>query len=164
MLKNNSVQLEMFKTDDEASGSQGVSRENSSHLKKIRGYQKSVYMLVAFIFVSLVSFSFGVEKGKKQVAGIMPMGMEPASLPKVESTSLAVEASPLPSKQGPVLLVNKNTIFPKDTDGLIRLTASKSAPLAKKQKKLIFRLSRIAKNLSRKITLFRWPVFLRVKM
>jgi len=131
MLRNNSVQLEMFKADDEASGSQGVSGRNPLHLKKIRGYQKFIYTFVAFIFVSLVSFSFGVEKGKKQIAGIMPMRMEPASLPRAEPTSLTVEAGPLPSKQGPILLVNKNTTLSQKTDGSITLTTRKSASVGK---------------------------------
>lgn len=142
MLRNNSVQLEMFKTDDEASGGQGASEKNPLHLKKIRGYQKFIYTFVAFIFVSLVSFSFGVEKGKKQIAGIMPMGIEPLSLPKAESASLSVEAGSLPSKQGPVLLVNKNTTFPsrkigiptesgQKTDGATALITGKSAPLGR---------------------------------
>lgn len=107
MLRNNSVQLEMFKTDDEASGGQGASGGNPLHLKKIRDYQKAIYTLVAFIFVSLVSFSFGVEKGKKQIAGIMPgMKIEPLSLPKVESAnnSLPVETKPVFRPQEPPLL------------------------------------------------------------
>ena len=136
MQKNNSVQLEMFKTDDEASGSQGVSGRNPSHLNKIRGYQKFVYTFVAFIFVSLVSFSFGVEKGKKRLAGITPMGMEPASLPKGEPTSLSVEAGQFPSKQGPILLVNKNTTFPQGIGGSTTLTTRKSASLDRSREKV----------------------------
>ena len=143
MLRNNSVQLEMFKTDDEASGGQGVSGGNPIHLKKIRGYQKSIYTLVVFILVSLVSFSFGVEKGKKQIAGIMPgMKIEPVSLPRAESTPLAVEASPVSPKPGPVLLVNKNMLFPSRKIGIptesgqgkgssTTLTTRKSALLGK---------------------------------
>ena|SRR3989338_215380 len=107
MLRSNSVQLEMFNTDDEASGGQGVSGGNPLHLKKIRDYQKAIYTLVAFIFVSLVSFSFGVEKGKKQIAGIMPgMKIEPLSLPNVESAnnSLPVETKPVFRPQEPPLL------------------------------------------------------------
>ena len=151
MLRNNSVQLEMFKADDEASGSQGVSGRNPLHLKKIRGYQKFVYTFVAFIFVSLVSFSFGVEKGRKQIAGIMPMGMDPASLPKVEpASSLAVETGPLPSKQGPVLLVNRNTAFPQGTDGSTTLTTRKSASLDKKTEKVNLQAKPDSKELVQK--------------
>lgn len=132
MLRNNSVQLEMFKTDDEASGGQGASGRNPLQLKKIRGYQKSIYTLVVFIFVSLVSFSFGVEKGKKQIAGIIPgMKIEPVSLPRADSAPLAVEASPVSPKPGPVLLVNKSMTFPLRMGGSTTLTTRKSAPLDK---------------------------------
>lgn len=161
MQKNNSVQLEMFKTDDEASAGQGASGRNPLHLKKIRGYQKFIYTFVAFIFVSLVSFSFGVEKGKKQIAGIMPMGVEPLSLPKAESASLSVEAVPLPSKQGPILLVNKNTTFPsrkigipaesgQKTDGATALITGKSAPLGRKTEKVNLQAKPDSKELIRK--------------
>src|SRR3989339_703285 len=150
MLRNNSVQLEMFKADDEASGSQGVSGRNPLHLKKIRGYQKFIYTFVAFIFVSLVSFSFGVEKGKKQIAGIMPMGMELLSLPRAEPTSLTVEAGPLPSKQGPILLVNKNTTFCQGTVGSTTLTTRKSAPLGKKTEKVNLQAKPDSKELVQK--------------
>lgn len=112
MQKSNSVQLEMFKTDDDASLSQGESGRNFSRLKKIRGYQKVVYTFVAFIFVSLVSFSLGVEKGKRRLAGIIPAaGIEPVSSSRAESTSSlpAQQDQAVPSRQGPVLLVNKNT-------------------------------------------------------
>ncbi len=150
MRINNSVQLEMFKTDDEASGGQGVSGKNPLQLKKIRGYQKFIYTFVAFIFVSLVSFSFGVEKGKKQIAGIMPMGREPLSSPKAEPASLTVEAGPLPSKQGPILLVNKNTTFSQKTDGVTALITGKSAPLGKKTEEVNLQAKPDSKELVRK--------------
>lgn len=158
MLRNNSVQLEMFKTDDEASGGQGASGGDLLRLEKIRGYQKSIYTLVAFIFVSLVSFSFGVEKGKNQIAGIMPrMKIEPVSPPKAEpalpagsphgeavgrqAAPLAVEANPVSPKQGPVLLV-KNKVFSQAKEKsaspgkTLPLRIGRSVPLDKKTEKV----------------------------
>lgn len=149
MLRNNSVQLEMFKTDDEASGGQGISGGNPLYLKKIRGYQKSIYTFMAFIFVSLVSFSFGVEKGKKQIAGIMPgMKIEPVYLPKAgsalpagrQAAPLAVEVSPVSPKPRPVLLVNENIT------GLTTLTTRKSAPLDKKTEKANLKAKSVGKE------------------
>ena len=119
MQKNNSVKLEMFKTDDDASSGQGESGGNFSRLKKIRDYQKVVYVFVAFIFVSLVSFSFGVEKGKRQVAGIMPViRIEPVSSPMAESISSlpAQQDRAAPPRQAPVLLVNKNTALAQEKE------------------------------------------------
>lgn len=159
MLRNNSVQLEMFKADEDTSGGQSVSGGNPLYLKKIRGYQKSIYTFVVVIFVSLVSFSFGVEKGKNQIAGMIPrMKIEPVSLPagadfpipkgrvlpKVESAaSLAVEATPLSPKPGPVLLVNKNTSFSSRKIGISTKLGQgmveRSVPLDNKTEKVNLR-------------------------
>lgn len=161
MLRNNSVQLEMFKTDDETLEGQGASGGSLLPLKKIRDYQKSIYIFVAFIFVSLVSYSFGVEKGKSQIAGIMPeMKTESVSLPKAESVlpvgsphgarlaakpreaigrqaqPPAAEAGPVSSKPGPVLLAKQNKAFLGEKGGPAIFTAEKPLPPDKKIEKV----------------------------
>lgn len=67
MLNDNSTQqLEMF-------GSGGGSdfdnerpplKENAAFLEKVYSYKKNIFFFIIFLFVSLISFSLGIEKGK----------------------------------------------------------------------------------------------------
>lgn len=71
MQKQNITQLEMFSLDVEgASADRGVSGYDPSRVKIIRGYQKLILKSIAFIFISLLAYSLGVETGKRQAANI----------------------------------------------------------------------------------------------
>lgn len=89
MRKNNTAQLEMFTLDDQdIAYDKSVSRADPLRLEKVRDYQKLIFKCIAFMLVSLVSFSLGVEKGKKAVQMLRP-ALEQAS-PK-ETADVTVE-------------------------------------------------------------------------
>lgn len=86
MMKNNPAQLEMFGLDDHNNHeTKNTQHSDPSYLKKIRGYQNLIYILIAFILVSLLSFSLGVEKGKKLIAGVNPSINDMRLLPQTEN-------------------------------------------------------------------------------
>lgn len=63
-MKNNPTQLELFDLrNQEEQGN--PPKADPLQLAKVRGCQKVIFQLIAFIFVGLVSFSLGVEKGRK---------------------------------------------------------------------------------------------------
>jgi cell division septation protein DedD len=71
MQKQNIAQLEMFSLDAEgACADRGESGCDPSRLKLIRGYQKLILKAIAFIFISLLAYSGGVEAGKRQAANL----------------------------------------------------------------------------------------------
>ena len=65
MLKHNSSQLEMFQPSEYQTRQEQQGKRDNSHLEKLRGYYKVMYIFTAVIIVSLASFSIGVEKGKR---------------------------------------------------------------------------------------------------
>ena len=71
MQKQNISQLEMFSLDAQgAVADRGAPGYDPSRVKIVRGYQKLVLKAIAFIFISLVAYSQGVEKGKRQAANL----------------------------------------------------------------------------------------------
>lgn len=71
MQKENITQLEMFSLDAEcAAADRGAPGYDPSRVKIARGYQKLVLKVIAFIFISLLAYSQGVEKGKRQAANL----------------------------------------------------------------------------------------------
>ena len=66
MVKHNSVQLELFEGNESiATAHTDSTRSGASPISLVRQYQKAIFSLVTVIFVSLVSYSFGVERGKR---------------------------------------------------------------------------------------------------
>lgn len=64
MDKENNSQLELF-SQAKAYGDRRLETTHKSFLGRIRGYEKTLLMAIAFIITVIVSFSFGVERGKK---------------------------------------------------------------------------------------------------
>lgn len=64
MDKVNSSQLELFGQSGEYGGS-GASEKPDSFLLRMRMHEKAILFIFAFITVAIISFSLGVEKGKK---------------------------------------------------------------------------------------------------
>lgn len=78
MEKHNPVQLELFQGDGHSAMAQAdSSRRELRPASLVRHYRKAVLSLVMVIFVSLVSYSFGVERGKngalKATAALPPL-------------------------------------------------------------------------------------------
>lgn len=64
MDKESALQLELFSRAD--NGPPYASRKkNSSHLKHLRNYERVILMIIGIAVTAIISFSFGVEKGKK---------------------------------------------------------------------------------------------------
>jgi len=66
MEKHNPEQLELFQGNESIAMAQTDSSRNGLRSPSlVRQYQKAIFSLVTVIFVSLVSYSFGVERGKR---------------------------------------------------------------------------------------------------
>jgi cell division septation protein DedD len=66
MQKHHTSQLEMFTFNDKGFAcGRGASGREDGYLEKVRRYQKLVLWSIVVLFLSIFSFSLGVEKGKK---------------------------------------------------------------------------------------------------
>ena len=109
MLKNNPTQLEMFPANEYALKTDYSPQENS-RIRKIRDYQKIIYLLIGFIFISTISFSLGVEKGKKIIASAKPRTPELAQNPNGPSVAYPIKAAlppPALKQEGAAVLLQK---------------------------------------------------------
>ncbi len=70
-MKNTPAQLELFDLHNQDAHSNAL-KADPIQLAKARDYQKLIFRVIAFIFFGLVSFSLGVEKGKKSIAMVSP--------------------------------------------------------------------------------------------
>lgn len=99
MQKQNISQLEMFSLDVQgACADRGVSGYDPSRVKIIRGYQKLILKAIAFIFISLLAYSRGVETGKRQAANLAGGLMHRA--PAVEITKEPAVSGVTPADAG----------------------------------------------------------------
>ena len=79
-MKNNPAQLELFDLHNQDAQSNSLKADPLS-LAKARDYQKLIFRVIAFIFFGLVSFSLGVEKGKKSIARVSPQEIKAPFVP-----------------------------------------------------------------------------------
>jgi hypothetical protein len=82
------TQLELFSGQNN-SASHGIQRDES-FIKYIQGYERVILLIIAFLACGIISFSLGVEKGKR--VNLASKLIEPTDLPK----PIVV---PLPQKQ-----------------------------------------------------------------
>lgn len=61
-------QLELFSPTLKTSGKTTMQSNNDSFFKYIRGYEKIIFILIILVITGIVSFSLGIEKGKKLVS------------------------------------------------------------------------------------------------
>lgn len=66
MEKANFSQLELFRQNK--SDADFRVRRSSAFFNNIRNYEKTILLIIGFIITGIISFSLGVEKGKRQVA------------------------------------------------------------------------------------------------
>lgn len=57
-----SYQLELF---SHSKNSAGVRKRSGSFFTSIRGYEKTILLIIGLVTTSLISFSFGVERGRR---------------------------------------------------------------------------------------------------
>lgn len=79
-MKNNPAQLELFDLHNQDAHSNSL-KADPSLLASVRDYQKLIFRVIAFIFFGLVSFSLGVEKGKKSIAKVSPQEIKAPFVP-----------------------------------------------------------------------------------
>lgn len=150
-MKNNPTQLELFDSHNQEAQVQSV-KADPLRLAKVRGYQKAIFQLIAVIFVGLVSFSLGVEKGKKQIARAAPRETSAPFVPLSEAISgAAVSDKPqkpapgVPKEQGDLLAKNQNQLkIAKPLQGVITAKDQYTIQVAS-----ILRVENVKKELSR---------------
>lgn len=113
MDKENNSQLELF-SQAKAYGDRKSGATHKSFLGYIRGYEKTSLMIIAFIITVIVSFSLGVEKGKKtQLANSgtrLDLALKIQQPVAVKTAALPAQPSKLPVPQ-PVL--EKRNVIPQ---------------------------------------------------
>lgn len=112
MERQDTSQLELFSQSKEAQDF----RANSANpfIERIRSYEKKVLVAIGVLVVGIVSFSLGVEKGKKMVA------------PEL-SQAIAVREAPVKPVATPVLLPQRGSLTIQVASFKTRANALKEA-------------------------------------
>lgn len=148
---NNPTQLELFDLHNQKAQGNSLKADPLT-LAKVRGYQKAIFQVIAFIFVGLVSFSLGVEKGKKPIARVTAQEINAPFVPLNEAISgAAISDKPqkpepdVKEESGSLLAKNQNQlkIF-KPQQGVITVKAQYTIQVAS-----ILRSENVKKELSR---------------
>lgn len=133
-MKNNPAQLELFDLhNQEAHGNSP--KADPLQQAKVRGYQKVIFQAIAFIFVGLVSFSLGVEKGRKPIARVTPQASETSSVPFVPLSEVinGANVSDKPQKPEPDVKEESGSLLAKNQKQLKILKPQQGAITAKAQ-------------------------------
>ncbi len=88
MEKVNSPQLELFSQQQNNSAETKSAGFNFSFFNYMRGYEKTILLIIAFLTIGIISFSLGVEKGKGQK---IPVTKEIAAPPKIQQPAVKQE-------------------------------------------------------------------------
>ncbi len=116
--KENNSQLELF-SQAKAYGDRKSGATHKSLLGYIRGYEKTSLMIIAFIITVIVSFSLGVEKGKKtQVANsgtrldlaLKAQPAQPSKLPAPQPQPVLEKRNVTPQQESQEYIHNNYTI------------------------------------------------------
>ena len=124
MLKHNSSQLEMFQPSEYQTRQEQQGKRDNSHLEKLRGYYKVMYIFTAVIIVSLASFSIGVEKGKR-IAFHSAARVIPAAHPEAAAITPVIPAAtpkPIPQEN----IIRKKEFTPMESQWFTIQVASVS--------------------------------------
>lgn len=126
-MKNNPTQLELFDLHHQETEGNSA-KADPLQLAKVRGYQKAIFQVIAFIFVGLLSFSLGVEKGKKLIVRVTPQEIKAPFVPLSEAIGGAA-VSDKPQKPGRGALQEAQP-SPRQSPSAF---TPKSAPIAKEE-------------------------------
>lgn len=140
MEREDHSQLELF--SQEGSESQvRVPAGHSSFLRRIRAYEKSILMIICFVITAIISFSLGVEKGRKLAS--VDSFSERASLPVQKQQTTVIEENNQDSAadKKPLLYGDTATIVKKEQVGFkgrssgytIQLASYKTMAYAQKE-------------------------------
>ena len=115
MDKENNSQLELF-SQGKAYGNTKSGATHKSFLGYIRGYEKTSLMIITFIITVIISFSLGVEKGKKtRVANSgtrLDLALKIQQPVAVKTAALPAQPSKLPVPQ-PQPVLEKRNVMPQ---------------------------------------------------
>lgn len=150
-MKNNPAQLELFDLRNQEAQVNSA-KADPFQLAKVRGYQKAIFQLVAFIFLGLVSFSLGVEKGKKTIARAIPQEISAPFVPLNEAISGSA-VSDKPQKPEPEVKEYSGSLLAKNQNQIEIFKPQQGAITAKAQWTIqvasILRSINVKKELSR---------------
>lgn len=113
MLKDDSTQqLELFRSGDSdvLENIRAPLKEDSALLEKMHRYKKNILFFIIFLFVSLISFSLGIEKGKKIVRPDVIKNLAEENMHSLSLKEAIVVPAGQPSKQQTV--INKERVIP----------------------------------------------------
>lgn len=138
MEKNQYNQLELF------SDTNNTAKENSySHnafAGCLRGHEKAVILVICFILTSVISFSLGMEKGKRNAARAQNFRPDVADKLKENAIQGQPAKAPAPSQNQLMTTPTKNISQPAETEEnlsgyTIQLASYKSKTTAQKEAK-----------------------------
>lgn len=107
MDRENNSQLELF-SQAKAYGNTKSGATHKSFLGYIRGYEKALLMIIAFITTIIVSFSLGVEKGKRTQIANSDTHLDLAL--KTQTTAVKAAPDAMPQQGTPEYIHNYYTI------------------------------------------------------
>ena len=125
MQENN--QLELFSQSNASTKKQRS--QGSSFFTRIRRYEKTILFMIAIIITSIVSFSFGVEKGRKVSQTVQP-ATKLVSIQVPEKQRLPERSQALPKPQS---LTEGQKIQESTMSFTIQIASYKSKALAQKE-------------------------------
>lgn len=104
MERQTNSQLELFSESSSDSSLRVRPDSGNNFFKRVRGYEKVILLIIAILVTGIVSFSFGVERGKRVV---LSAKIKPIEIVKVESASPPVvpEVPQVMVKKEPLLKV-----------------------------------------------------------
>jgi len=102
-MEKDNIQLELF-SQPEGNNLAQEQNINSSFWKFIRGFEKTIMLIIAIAVISIISFSLGVEKGKRL-----------SSLNPKQNTPVNIQALQ-PKTEIPVVVPVQTQITPKQND------------------------------------------------
>lgn len=130
MEKQSNLQLELFKQSNDPSGLD-MRTPTSSFLSLINNYERTILIIIAIAITGIVSFSLGVEKGKRLVLRATSPGSSEAIItPRVQVESGVIKSEE-PIKQS-IPLEKRNYVI-QLASYKVKTHAQKEAELLKKR-------------------------------
>jgi hypothetical protein len=136
MEKNNISQLELFSQTKESN--LAVSGVSNSFLSYICKYEKAVLVIVGFIIIGIVSFSLGVEKGKRISSAKLDSRLDLATVvkaPEPIQPRVQPESQPALKKGDALVKIDPRALENKDITRkyTIQVASYQTNTLAKKE-------------------------------
>lgn len=111
MQKQNIAQLEMFNDDESSLADKGGYGGDPLRVKIVRGYQKLILKGIALIFISLVAYSRGVEKGKQQAVSLAGTLNQKAVVSDAAVHAVSSGITPAAARE-PIGVINTSPVMP----------------------------------------------------